>query len=437
METSFRKEEPSTTIIGPYFYMMVQSIPLTNIGKPRVVKDHKAEDIAEIILPLLNVDRPMVNQDKNPYEPQQVQLWISSASEKNTFAYDKTIEMLELAIINPDSAVIWGFDYRVPIKAGLLSQDFLNEMKMASTFSESGFAKEYMSRFVGSSNEAWFDYEKLLRRRRLVNPERRASIPKGSKAYYVISVDVARLGCQTVATILKVFPTEDKYKANLVNLYVLGKTENEKIFDYQVVELKRLIKQFTPKEVVIDINGIGVNFADLMIRPTTDPTTGEVYPAYGFSNREEYFRIQPKNCEKILYGIKANAQINSDMHSALYSMVYSGALSFLISEKQANTKLMATKMGPHMRPEQKNERLLPHELTSILLNEIMNLRLKPTGVETKLAVEQINKRITKDKFSALEMGTYKIFLSEQEALSRKKNRGLGRRLTFYRTGGGG
>lgn len=51
---------------------------------------------------LLNVDRPMANQDKNPYEPQQVQMWISSASDKNTFAYDKTIELLELAIINPN-----------------------------------------------------------------------------------------------------------------------------------------------------------------------------------------------------------------------------------------------------------------------------------------------------------------------------------------------
>ena len=172
-----------------------------------------------------------------------------------------------------------------------------------------------------------------------------------------------------------------------------------------------------------------------MIRPTLDPTSGEIYPAYGFSNREEYFKLQPRNCERILFGIKANAQINSDMHSALYSMVYSGALNFLISEKEANTKLMATKMGPHLRPEQKNERLLPHELTSILLNEILNLRLKPTGVENKIAVEQINKRITKDKFSALEMGVYKIFLSETEALARRKNRGLGRRLTFYRTGG--
>lgn len=71
-------------------------------------RDHSADDISEIILPLLNVDRPMENQDKNPNEPQQVQMWISSASDKNTFAYDKTIELMELAIINPSNTFLWG-----------------------------------------------------------------------------------------------------------------------------------------------------------------------------------------------------------------------------------------------------------------------------------------------------------------------------------------
>lgn len=219
-------------------------------------RDHDADDINEIILPLLNVDRPMKNQEINPKEPQQVQMWISSASDKNTFAYDKTIEMLELSIINPTNAFIWGFDYRVPVQTGLLSSDFLNEMKMSSTFSESGFAKEYMSRFVGSSNEAWFDYEKFLQHRRLVNPETKYTVRGGEDFFYIISVDVARRGCQTVATVLKVFPKVEHYKMNLVNLFVLGKTEDEKVFDIQVLELKRLIKKFKPKEVVIDINGL-------------------------------------------------------------------------------------------------------------------------------------------------------------------------------------
>ena len=131
----------------------------------------------------MNIDRPMANQDKNPYEPQQVQLWITSASDKNTFCYDKTIELLESAIINPDHVFCWGFDYRVPVYTGLLSQDFLTEMKMSSTFTEAGFAKEYMSRFVGSSEDAWFDYEKLLAHRRIVNPETHEIIRQGIESF--------------------------------------------------------------------------------------------------------------------------------------------------------------------------------------------------------------------------------------------------------------
>ena len=71
----------------------------------------------------------MCNQEINPNEPQQVQLWISSASEKNTYCYDKTIEAMEMAIINPSKNFILGFDYRVPVLTGLLSRDFLNEIK--------------------------------------------------------------------------------------------------------------------------------------------------------------------------------------------------------------------------------------------------------------------------------------------------------------------
>jgi hypothetical protein len=124
------------------------------------------------------------------------------------------------------------------------------------------------------------------------------------------------------------------------------------------------------------------------------------------------------------------------MHSALYSVIYSGRLQFLISEKKAKDKLMATKVGKRMKPEQKIARLMPHELTSILINEIMNLKTKPTGVENKIAVEMINKRMTKDKFSALEMGIYRAILIENEEMAHKKNRGLGRRLVFTRSGGG-
>lgn len=378
----------------------------------------------------------MENQGKNPYEPQQVQMWISSASDKNTFAYDKTIEMLELSIINPHSTFIWGFDYRVPVYTGLLSRDFLNEMQTGKTFSEAGFAKEYMSRFVGSSNEAWFDYEKFLAHRTLVNPETHQVIRANTECFYLLAVDVARKGCQTACVVLKVFPRGERYTCNVVNIYILGKTEDEKVFDIQVLELKRLIQRFKPKEVIIDINGLGVGFADFMIKETFDPATNTFLPAYGFFNREDYLAVQPRDCEKILYGMKASSQINSDMHSALYSKIYSGCVNFLISERAAKTKLMATQVGIKMTPEKRIARLMPHELTSSLINEIMNLKIKPTGVNNQIAVELINTRMTKDKFSAMEMAVYRMVEMENEAMAHRRNRGLNRKLVFFRPGGG-
>jgi hypothetical protein len=106
-----------------------------------------------------------------------------------------------------------------------------------------------------------------------------------------------------------------------------------------------------PRQVVLDINGIGVFMADAMIRESFDSNTGEILPAYGFNNREEYFGLQPRNCEKIIYGIKATSQINSDMHSFLYSRIDTGKMNFLITEKEAKGKIMATKVGQRMTPE--------------------------------------------------------------------------------------
>lgn len=399
------------------------------------VRDHNPDDINNIVLPLLNVSRKTKMGDLNPYEPHQVQLWMSSASDKNTYCYDKTIEMLELSIINPKKAFIFGCDYRIPVMHGLLPKDFLNEIKTSPTFSESSFAKEYMSRFVGSSNEAWFDYDKFLKHRCIVNPETHENIREGTDAFYIFGVDIARVGCQTVCVVLKVYPTGDNWHCTLVNLYILGITSEQKTFDVQVVELKRLIEKFNPREVVIDINGIGQPFGDDMVKETWDNERGIMLPAYGFQNYDDLFTHQPKNCSKILFGIKANGALNSEMHSNLYSKVYSGSINFLISEQDAKVKLLSTKKGQRLRPEQRIQRLMPHELTSILINEIMNLKQKPTGVNNQIAVEQINKRMGKDKFSALEMAIYRVVQMETEYLSHRRNRGLNRKLSFFRKGG--
>ena len=79
---------------------------------------------------------------------------------------------------------------------------------------------------------------------------------------------------------------------------------------------------------------------------------------------------------------------------------------------------MATKVGQSMKPEQRAEYLKPFTLTSILKEEMMNLREETEGVN--IILKQANRGIRKDKFSAFEYGLYYLKLEEDKKKKRKK-----------------
>jgi hypothetical protein len=145
---------------------------------------------------------------------------------------------------------------------------------------------------------------------------------------------------------------EGKYYATLVNLYVLGRTVETKPFHKQAMDVKKIIRKFNPREVVIDTNGLGLGIADEMIREQVDEF-GNYYPAYGFHNDLDYIKIQPKDAVRILYGIKANGPLNSKIHGNAYSRINSGAVRFLIKEQEAKNALLSTKTGQKMTVTQR------------------------------------------------------------------------------------
>jgi hypothetical protein len=87
-----------------------------------------------------------------------------------------------------------------------------------------------------------------------------------------------------------------------------------------------------------------------------------------------------------------------------------------------------------MSIQQRVERLLPHEMTTKLFEEMANLRLKRTGASLDIVLEQINSRYPKDKYSAFAYGLWRIKELEEEEYKRNKRRGPGRKLIFF-TGG--
>ena len=400
------------------------------------VRDHDETPINEVVLPLLNVSRRLPDNSVNEKEPNQQRIFMTSAGIKTSFAYDLLLDDFEDSIIHPDSTFVFGCDYRVPVLHGLLDRTYINKLKTSPSFSEESFAREYASLWSGSSEDAWFNFDKLQKYRKIKNPETRAKGRGTQNQFYLLSVDVGRLNDQTVCCVFRVnINGEGQYFATLVNLYVLGRQAETKTFYRQAIELKRIIKRFNPREVVIDTNGLGIGFGDEMIREQVDEF-GEVYPPLGFNNDEDFQKVQPKDALCILYGIKANGPLNSKIHGNAYTRLNGGMVRFLIKEQEAKNALLSTKVGQKMTTEKRIKRLIPHEMTTKLFEEMANLRLRKTGVSMDIVLEQINPRYPKDKYSAFAYGLWRIKEIEEEANKTKRRRSMlsGRQLVFC-TGG--
>lgn len=397
-------------------------------------RDQDGDAIAEIILPQMNVSRATANGLINNREVINTQvIYATSAGTKSSFAYEALMDYFEESIIDPARAFTIGLDYRIPMKEGLIDAAHVKNLKMSPSYNEQTFASEYMGVWSGGSEESWFNFDKISKHRKIKNPEWKQKFREDSTTFYLISVDVGRLSDQTVACIWRVNIRDAVYYSTMVNIFVLGRQAETKTFSQQAIDLKKLIEDFRPREVVIDCNGLGIGLADEMIKPQTDEI-GNTYPAYGFFNNDDYKKIQPKDAACILYSMKANGPLNTKIHSNVFARLNGGLVKFLITEQEARSALLATKAGAKMPYEKRVKRLMPHELTTKLFEEMANLRLKRTGLD--IVLEQINSRFPKDKYSALAYGLWRIKELEEENYQKRKRRGLfgKRQLTFYTEG---
>ena len=160
-----------------------------------------------------------------------------------------------------------------------------------------------------------------------------------------------------------------------------------------------------------------------MAIPSFDAKTGEQFPAYYVFNNDHHLppeRHAPSEepfplFNAIIYDIKASSSNDDAIHANFFAQMNNGSLSLLAHERIVKDKLMQTKKGQRMTPYDRYEYLLPYEMTSRLVDELNNLRLKPTGVQNRFKVERITKSIEKDRFSALEYLLYRVRYYEDKA----------------------
>ena len=100
----------------------------------------------EVIIPTMNVSRRGAWGDKDDNETlNKSQIYITTAGWKNTFSYDKLIQLLVWEIVKPEQSMILGGTWRIPALVGLIDKNFVQDLKMDGTFNEMSFAREYES----------------------------------------------------------------------------------------------------------------------------------------------------------------------------------------------------------------------------------------------------------------------------------------------------
>ena len=377
----------------------------------------------EVIIPTMNVDRRLADGSRHEEEvTNKSQIFVTTAGWKNSFAYEKLIQTLIQQIMDPSQAIVLGGTWRVPVMEKLLRKSFIEELKLDGTYNDSSFAREYESEWSGDAENAFFSAEKFDKHRVLLQPEYEHSGRSSKNAYYILGIDVGRIGCTTEVCVFKVTPqVQGTALKTLVNIY----TYEAEDFEVQSINIKKLYYKYKARIAAVDANGLGVGLVDFMTKAQIDPETGDELPPFGVEGgtsddiAEQYKKIKgPGVEENALYLIKANAAVNTEAHTYVQTQLASGKIKFLIDEGQAKIKLMSTKVGQNMDNDKRADYLKPFTLTTILREQMLNLVEENEGVN--IILKQSSKSIKKDKFSAFEYGLYYIKQDEDKRKKRKK-----------------
>ena len=395
-----------------------------------VLIDQKA--LNEIVIPTTVINRRLADGTRHPEEVvNQSQVYITTAGYKDSFAYRRLIELLAESVVDPDETIVLGGTYEIPVTEGLQPKNFIQSLKLQGTFNESSFDREYRSKWSGDSEKSYYSSESFNKNRVLLQPEYEASGRMSKNAYYILGVDVGRNKCTTEVSVIKVTPqVQGSALKSVVNFYSMEAEH----FGIQAMEIKKIFFRYKARCIAIDANGIGGGLIDEMVVGQEDPKTGEYLPPFGvedgtFENAAQDFKKYKTDdtVKDALYLIKANAPINTEAHSYLQTQMSSGKIKFLIEERDAKVKLMETKVGQNMTPEERAERLLPFQLTDNLREQMMNLIEDNEGVN--IILKQNNRSIPKDRFSSLEYGMLYI-KREEESKNKRKTRNISDLMFF-------
>lgn len=389
-------------------------------------KKFDGDMLNSVVIPLMANDRIAMCGKVDPNENHKSELYITTASNQQHFAYQKMQEVYADQL-QGKSAFCIGNSYELPCMFGQLDIDFVEDLKESPTYAISDFMREYESVYTGSNSDNLVSEEKLNKARTVKCAEWEHC--GDSNVQYVLSYDVAREegneNAMSSLVVIKLTPKSDgTYIKEIVNIFNTEGTHDT----VQAKFLKQKVKEFKPKILVVDANGLGSGVVDQLVLKLDDGN-----PPYKVVNNDKYIKYEQSDSIPILFALKAQEAEtkNTDMLNRFMTMMNKLDVGLLINPANGIKELEKKYKRKIKDSEELAELQIPYILTNNMCEQIMNLRYKQQGNITK--VERISNRIQKDMFSALEYGLFWVYLDERKNVERNKKSNFDpRRAIKYR-----
>lgn len=363
----------------------------------------------DAIEPIFNIPRTTMTGDIDPTELNGQINRFSTSGYKNSDEYEKILTMVR-DTGDVKGSFVFGSDWRIPIHFGRQKMSTINKARQGNV---TRFRQNYLCDWIGASNGALINISKLMKARTISVPELECPRDKRGNlelAEYVIGVDVARSSSEsnnkTAIVVLKIIRNTQGVirQIHVVNII---EPPNGLNFKEQSIIVKKVYYKYgghmelsksRVKAVVVDGNVVGKGLIDRLLEDVTDPETNEELGCWDTINTDQ--KPDVKDSPKVLYDLTSQG-INGDIITEFLNYVESGKLKLLKSYDDIKNEEKVNNVDDVWVEAACLQ-------TQLFIDEVANLKLKET--KNSVTVEQVVKRIDKDRYSAIAYALYYISL---------------------------
>ena len=279
--------------------------------------------------------------------------------------------------------------------------------------------------WFGESEKAFFKFEDLEKNRKIATPlfpPEYYDLIKDSSFKYehkkpgeirLVTCDIAGMAGKendaSVYAILRLIPTTKGYDRYIS--YMESMTGGHTVT--QAIRIRQLHEDFECDYIVLDTQNFGLGIYDQLTNPLYDKERNKEYEPISCTNDEAMAeRCAYSNADKIVYSIKGNAKLNSEIAIMFRDGFKRGKIRMPINEIEGREHMRKFRGYENLPEEVKAKLMSTYTQFTLLVNEMINLEAEYNDNGQVKLREPNGKR--KDRFSSTSYGNYVATLLERK-----------------------